>query len=149
MVKDNYVSSDTAEMLEKKGFNEVCRAFYKKWNGKTELYDCNSSQAFDYCYNGMLRRKYCTDDEKNIAAPTQQMALDWILETFKLHIGVVPCEVGAGVEDFTYCIWKVKGSGTYKHFELIEQGRADNDNLNVQPNDVIDVGIKAALKYGE
>lgn len=65
----NYI---VAQLLLEKGYDEQCRSFYKDWDDRVELYNCDRGQMFDYCYNTMLLREYTFDDEKNIAAPIQQ-----------------------------------------------------------------------------
>lgn len=73
--------------MEKKGFNEICRAFWKDWSGEIRLYDCSRSQAFDICSNKYLE-KYNEDGETNIAAPTHQMAMEWVEDKFGLFIEI-------------------------------------------------------------
>ena len=87
MITEDYVSFETAKLLKEKGFNETCRAFWKKWNGEINLCHCNSSHTFEYCRNTMLEN-YNDDEELNIAAPTLQMTMKWLREEHNLHCAV-------------------------------------------------------------
>ena len=88
MITEDYISFKTAKLLKEKGFDETCRAFWKKWNGEINLCDCNSSHTFEYCHNTMLE-KYNDYEELNIAAPTLQMAMKWLREVYNLVIQIV------------------------------------------------------------
>ena len=90
MVTEDHVSFKIAKLLKEKGFDETCRAFWKKWNGEINLCDCNSSHTFEYCHNTMLE-KYNDNEELNIAAPTLQMAMKWLRDIHGLfiHIDVI------------------------------------------------------------
>lgn len=89
MITEDYVSFETAKLLKEKGFDEICRAFWKEWNGEISLCGCNSSHTFEYCHNTMLEN-YNDSEETNIAAPTFQMVIKWLREVYKLYIIVVP-----------------------------------------------------------
>ena len=84
---ESIVSYETAKLLKEAGFNDTCRAFWKVWNGKINLYNCDKGQCFDYCCNNMLEM-YNDSSEENVAAPTLQMALKWLREVHDLHIMV-------------------------------------------------------------
>lgn len=88
MVTEDHVSFKIAKLLKEKGFDETCRAFWKKWNGEINICDCNSSHIFEYCHNTMLE-KYNDNEELNIAAPTLQMAMKWLRETHHYYIQVM------------------------------------------------------------
>lgn len=87
MITEDYISFGTARLLKEKGFDETCRAFWKKWNGEINFCDCNTSHIFEYCHNTMLEN-YNDDEELNIAAPTLQMVMKWLREVYK--IGIFP-----------------------------------------------------------
>lgn len=72
MVKERYVSHEVAKLLKDKGFNEPCIGYYST-EGKLKLltYAETNSEWF-----------------KNISAPTQQMACDWLIENYKIYINV-------------------------------------------------------------
>ena len=82
---ESIVSYETAKLLKQAGFNDTCRAFWKVWNGKTNLYNCDKGQCFDYCCNNMFEM-YNDSAEENVAAPTLQMAMKWLRETHNLFV---------------------------------------------------------------
>ena len=88
MVTEDYVSFETAKLLKEKGFDGLCRAFWKEFDGEVNLCDCNSSHKFEYCHNTMLDG-YNDSEETNIAAPTLQMAMKWLRDIHNLHIAVI------------------------------------------------------------
>lgn len=93
-ILERHVTFETANLLRNHGFNSTCRSFYKTRDGKTIRLHANSSHRFDYCNNASLQA--CNDeDETNIAAPTQQMAHEWIL----LNMGLLVCVDCPIVED--------------------------------------------------
>lgn len=85
-MEEDYVSFETAKLLKEKGFNEVCRAFWKEWDGQIMLCHCSSGHVFEWCHNSMLEN-YNDEEETNIAAPTLQMAMKWLREMHNIHIG--------------------------------------------------------------
>ena len=90
MATEDYVSFETAKLLKNKGFDEICRAFYKDWNDEINLCDCNRCHCFDYCNNSILEN-YSDKDELNIAAPTLQMTMKWLREVHNLFIMIDIC----------------------------------------------------------
>lgn len=60
MIKEEYVSFETAKLLKDKGFDEICSHFYR-FDSK-ELYN----------------------------SPTQQMAMRWLREIKHIHIAIEP-----------------------------------------------------------
>ena len=87
MITEDYISFETAKLLKEKGFDETCRAFWKKWNGEINLCDCNPSHTFEYCHNTMLER-YNDSEELNIAAPTLQSVMKWLREVYNIFIAI-------------------------------------------------------------
>lgn len=85
-ITEDYVSLETAKLLKEKGFNEVCRAFWKDWNGQTMLCHCSRSHVFEWCNNSMLEKNYNDNEETNIAAPTLQMTCKWLREVHNICI---------------------------------------------------------------
>ena len=84
---ESIVSYETAKLLKQAGFNDTCRAFWKVWNGKTNLYNCDKGQCFDYCCNNMFEM-YNDSAEENVTAPTLQMAMKWLRETHNLFVDI-------------------------------------------------------------
>lgn len=76
MIEEAYVSFETAKLLKEKGFDENCLyIFHKDTNG---LMPCNW-----HIKNSEI------DNDWGIALPTQQMAMRWLREIFKLYISTV------------------------------------------------------------
>lgn len=98
-MNEDYVSHEIAKQLRDLGFDWTCRAFYKTWDGwdgKTYLLETNRGQAFDSCSNSTLK-KYNSEEEDNVAAPTLQMAMKWIREEHGIQISIGMC--WEGIED--------------------------------------------------
>ena len=81
MIKERYVNLEVAKLLRDKGFNEKCVRIYNINNGLIfENYDtCNSELP---------------ETNELVTAPTQQMACDWIEETFNISIEVYVIIIG-------------------------------------------------------
>lgn len=95
-MEERYVSFDVAKLLKARGFNAICRSFYKTWNDSTSRYDANKSQRFDYCTNSSLEAYNAiyeeeNIEEENISAPTQQMAQDFLMKDMELLV-LVDCD---------------------------------------------------------
>ena len=80
MITEDYVSFEVAKLLKEKGFNEDCLKVYingelKNVITKESIGECT------HCYNSWLYPGDAT-------APTHQMAMKWLRETYKLHIEV-------------------------------------------------------------
>lgn len=105
MITEDYVSFETAKLLKKKGFDERCRTFWKKWDGEIMLCPCCSGHVFEFCCNSMLE-EYNDDSELNVAAPTLQMAIKWLRER-EWFICIIPLAFYCGEKavEFGYNIW--------------------------------------------
>ena len=73
MIKERYVNVEVAKLLRDKGFDEECIKTYNISNGQMYIggETCNSE---------------LTEISEMITAPTQQMACDWVEETFNIAI---------------------------------------------------------------
>lgn len=69
MIKEAYVSFEVAKLLKEKGFDEPCLKNY--WNSDKELHNWNWTLEFHTNKERNLNTKDC-------AAPTHQMACDWV-----------------------------------------------------------------------
>ena len=92
MITEDYVSLETAKLLKEKGFDEECHnAYFNK-----TLVDYT---MFGFCLGGEL-----------INAPTLQMAMKWIQETF--NIVIVPnYEYECDNTPWCYKIFKLEENG--------------------------------------
>lgn len=76
MIKEDYVSFETAKHLKEKGFDEKC---HMCWDEVTKTME----SADEYATNSELLATY-------ISAPTLQMAMKWLREVHNLHIVLLP-----------------------------------------------------------
>lgn len=131
-MKEAYVSFETAKLLKEKGFDWKCSAWYAKYDTGVEL------------HTDIERRDYNSDTvslyDGLISAPTLQMACRWLREEHKIHISIIPCEVGAGVMDYTSCLYKIKDENWFESMGI--QGRATYVDV---PD--YEMCVEAALKY--
>ena len=75
MIKEAYVSFETAKLLMDKGFNEPCYEWYNPFGS-------HYNSAFSFSnedYKGVINK---------ICAPTQQMAMRWLREVHHIFIWV-------------------------------------------------------------
>lgn len=137
MITEDYVSFETAKLLKRKGFDEICRAFWKVWNGETNLCHCNSSHTFEYCHNSMLEQ-YNDAEETNIAAPTLQMAMKWLREVYSIH-----CDIGYDDLDWFWNILDVSDSVPVEECpKMIKDGTAGHKTYE----EACEAGIKYCLE---
>lgn len=74
MIKEDYVSFETAKLLKERGFNEECEYFY-------DYYD----NEYFICSNGVSA--YNDDEHPTYySMPTLQMAIKWLREVHNLFI---------------------------------------------------------------
>ena len=138
MITEDYVSFETAKLLKEKGF---------KGHSIITIYDEDAAKA----YIKELREKhlpYSSDDPKlkefHYAQPTLQMAMKWLREVHNIFICIVPSEVGAGVMDYTYILYKIDANNFY--FEDLDiQGRAENIS-KISYEKTVETAIKYCLK---
>ena len=112
MVKEDYVSFETAKLLKEKGFDWVCHATYDTavTGGKPKFSEYEVLSYFPY---GMKN----TDDKYSmiISAPTIQLAMKWLREVHNIHIVVHPYTDEEGqnwsfiFDKYTYGCWQELG----------------------------------------
>ena len=91
MIKEDYVSFETAKLLKEKGFNEPCRKIYFT-NG--DLTDADASylcEITNSCMPGFRQNGLCT-------SPTQQMVMKWLREVHGLFIRITEDITGSVFE---------------------------------------------------
>ena len=138
MITEDYVSFETAKLLKEKGFDDVCRAFWKDWYNEKTLCECSPFHCFYHCTNSMLTEKYNDENEINIAAPTLQMAMKWLREVHNLHIEVYRTACG-----YLYIISKVPtGSDLYNNGDAY-----DGDDENSGQWTTYEKACEAAIRY--
>jgi hypothetical protein len=77
MIKEAYVSFETAKLLKEKGFNEPCKDFYRKEN---EEWLHRNTYEYNYFNLQMPRWEDC------YSCPTLQMAMKWLREEKRTSI---------------------------------------------------------------
>lgn len=75
MITEDYVSFEVAKLLKEKGFDEYCE----------QIYDGDGDLSRNIC-------GYINEEKANeffsALAPTHQMAMKWLREVHKLHVGI-------------------------------------------------------------
>ena len=97
MAREHFCSYEVSKLLKDNGFNDTCRAFWLVRTSDHTLYECSRDHAFDFCTNESLS----IDHDEAIAAPSVQMAKEWIMEKYD-----------------TYCLVEVASDG--KYFPIIK-----------------------------
>lgn len=122
MITEDYCSFEVAKLLKEKGFDEKsCHMWY------------NIRKDVGYYLSSVGVKNH-------LPAPTLQMAMKWLRKIHNIHIAIVPCEVGAGVMDYTYILYKVDTENfIFKNLEI--QGRANTDKMSASKT------CEAAIKY--
>ena len=72
MIREEYVSFETATLLKNEGFNQKCINYYLE-----------DGSMFGHCYQEILPK-----DKEVIECPTQAMAMRWIREVYGVHITI-------------------------------------------------------------
>ena len=117
MINEDYCSYEVAKLLKEKGFDEPCRAIYeeKVLRINTLCDYCNSELSFYVC------------------AATHQMAMKWLREEHKLHIGIARGPKGYHITIETIPLGVVK----YITREIVGTNYVDS----------YEEAVEAALKY--
>jgi hypothetical protein len=71
------------------------------------------------------------------------MVCRWLREEHNVLVTVAPCEVGAGVDDYTYVIYEIQPEDY--HFKFIEQGRMQPIAYTMDYEGTLEEGIKHVL----
>lgn len=127
---EDYVGIETAQLLNEKGFDVPCRAAYI-WNQGYDL--CSSfSKPLHFNREGGLE-DYEDTSIPRISAPTLQVVVNWVYETYRIHIQpeIYYCEDGMS---WLVKIFKVEPYNT----TLIK---------TILPNNTKQEAIEKAIKY--
>jgi hypothetical protein len=136
MITEDYVSFETAKLLKEKGFDEECSCFYDN------IVDYGTPGLE---VDGRLYYENSALDDEEYAAPTLQMAMKWLREVHNIFICIIPSEVGAGVMDYTYVLYKIEAKNFYFK-DLGIQGRAKNIS-EISYEKTIEAAIEYSLKH--
>ncbi len=88
MIKEQFVSFDTAKMLKEAGFDVPCNSQYMQ-NGFR--WDAGSSNKVNF-----------NEYETVFSCPTQALAARWLREVYDIDVTVIPCEDGSYVYDILH-----------------------------------------------
>lgn len=104
MITEDYVSFETAKLLNEKGFDEYCLYIYMIFGSVTP---CVESRVFMSGERSLVNNEdiklvaekygwepYSEDDKYAVLCPSLQMAMKWLREVHKIDITVDPHEVG-------------------------------------------------------
>ena len=75
-ITEDYVSFEVAKLLKEKGFNGLCNSYY----------DCFTTDNFHSGCEPIDFNSIDTKIRKIVSAPTLQMAMKWLRNTFHLEI---------------------------------------------------------------
>lgn len=134
MNEEQYVTYKVGKLLKEKGFDwRTNFVWYEHLPVSIDWRNKANQKAMDYFYSNETteqQSKYSNLDKKPsyiygdiYSAPTQQMACHWLREVHNILICILPYEVGAGVMDYTYCIYRIFCDDLY--FEPLAQGRIE------------------------
>ena len=76
MIKEDYVSFETAKLLKEKGFDEPCLSYF--WSEGIDTSYTETPFTQNNMYEGQILR------------PTLQMAMKWLREKHKIDIAIYP-----------------------------------------------------------
>ena len=134
MITEDLVSFEVAKLLKEKGFDEICRKFYKCWPTNPKLYCCDKSQMFDYCTNSSLSGFNYVGDEMNVAAPTHQMVMKWLREVYGIFIAINNDDL-----DFNWQCYDLINRGSTLDPKILSESYAGYK--------AYEEAVEAALKY--
>jgi len=87
VTNERMCSETLCELLKKRGFNELCRSFWKPLgSGDRVLMTCDG-ENLTVCNNRSLEGLF----DNALAAPTHQMASDWLVNAKRIYIKIDLC----------------------------------------------------------
>ena len=104
MIKETYVSFETAKLLKKKGFDENTLMVYMSYG---DLCKCNRYDSIrNSNYNDITKNYFeCT-------APTHQMAMKWLREIYGIDIVIEISDPSVNDRKY-YCVIWDKNNDSY------------------------------------
>ena len=133
MIKEDFVSLEIAELLDKCHFNEPCRAKYAIFGDKKPVFAEVKNFVFE-CYTNQELKNHFTENEKYYAAPTLQLAVKWLKEIHGLAM-----EISFYVEDDKY-VYQYNILNKEKFFSIHSEEKFENRE------EAIEKGMKYALE---
>ena len=123
MIKEQYVSFETAKLTKEKGFDERCNYVYDK-NKTLQMIRNQSYEEFD------KRDKY------SILCPTQSLLARWLREKYDLSVEVLSTASG-----FAWCVCKAHDGTCIVSFEDYDEDIPDNYETSME------IALQKALKF--
>ena len=122
MIKETYVSFETAKLLKKKGFDENTLMVYMSYG---DLCKCNRYDSIrNSNYNDITKNYFeCT-------APTHQMAMKWLREIYGIDIVIEISDPSVNDRKYYCIIWN-----------------KNNDSYILDLFDSYEDAVEAAIKY--
>lgn len=115
-----YVSFETAKKLKELGFDKKCLFSYQNDWGNHTIKLCTPIKLYgptDGLKNSHLK-EYGGAHWEYVSAPTLSDAMDWLRETYKLHIYAFHTELWCGTE-WCYEVENMEEGWTYsKHYGM-------------------------------
>lgn len=138
MIKEDYVSFETAKLLKEKGFNELCHATYDTavTGGKPEFSEYEVLSFFPY---GMRN----TDDKYGmvISAPTLQIAMRWLRKVHNIMVSPYALSLGYYFEIFDLTNRDITGCKS-----LYKVGIPNKEDILNTYEEACEAGIKYTLE---
>jgi len=134
MSRESYVKIETAQLLKEKGFDWGCNGHW--YIGESKTFEISPS-------TDPINWNEVKTDLDWLSCPTQQMVCRWLREEHNILVAVLPCEVGAGVDDYTYVIYEIQPEDY--HFKFIAQGRMQPVAYTMDYEGTLEEGIKHVL----
>lgn len=131
MIKEDYVSFETAKLLKEKGFDEICNY---EW-GAPEIDKGHVLQKWTI-YGGQIKNSDLIDEA--YAAPTLQMAMKWLREKHSIFIAT---EFGWFHGDYEYQASVVKMNPT------IPPTLDSIDHIKGFRNKTCEIACEESIKY--
>ena len=109
MITEDYVSFEIAKLLKEKGFDEGCRQYWYKGNIVFSRSEIRNRELDNY-------------EDEGWTAPTLQMAMKWLRETFEIHCQI-DCPIAAsnwvyGIRNLDQDEWiALRNMGDYDTYE--------------------------------
>ena len=151
MIREDYVSFETAKLLKEKGFNEWCykcygTAVYHKgvpisFDEECDLKSDGLGDEIEYVEGGHLYNFGCNNSEKQTnlwAAPTLWVAMKWLREVHKIHVEFV---LNQDVQDEKAVI------ENHYHFNVSRLDRFANEGGNCKFYNSYEEACESAIKY--
>ena len=116
MITEDYCSYEVAKLLKEKGFNEPCKVWYSEY---TSQFGGEKYTSIEFDDHNRFKKDY----KFLFHAPTHQMAMKWLRETYNINIEIrcnktIVEAFIMTIEDLPKCL--VRGISSNKYEETVE-----------------------------